>query len=491
MNKPVEHLITQHLDIWTQATEAKSTAGRGTRGKINLLGIQKLRELILEMAVRGLLVPQDPNDEPASELLKKIAAEKAQLIKDGKIKKSKPLPEITDNEKPFELPKGWEWVRLGEVTNYGEVQKAEPKDVSHNTWVLELEDVEKITSKLLQKNTFAEKPFKSSKNRFERGDVIYGKLRPYLDKVLVADDSGVCTTEMIPFRGYALIEAEYLRLVLKTPYFIEYANSSTHGMNLPRLGTDKAKLALFPLISKQEQARIVAKVDELMALCDALEAQTLDSMATHQTLVETLLASLVQSAPSRSHVPRGNADPAATTSTNTSTGSHAQHGNQTVGLRNNQAWLLIAQHFDALFTTEHSIDTLKQTILQLAVMGKLVPQDPNDEPASELLKKIAAEKAQLIKDGKLKKTKPLPPITDDEKPFDLPNGWEWVRLGDLSITKGGFAFKSTEFVQRSNFQVVRMGNVKPDSLLLDNSQVFIDENTANSANDYLINHNDT
>lgn len=103
------HLITQHLDTWTQATEAKSTAGRGTRGKINLLGIQKIRELILEIAVRGLLVPQNPNDEPASELLKKIAAEKAQLIKDGKIKKTKPLPEITEEEKPFELPKGWEW----------------------------------------------------------------------------------------------------------------------------------------------------------------------------------------------------------------------------------------------------------------------------------------------------------------------------------------------------------------------------------------------
>jgi type I restriction enzyme S subunit len=201
----VEKLITQHIDTWTSALQTRSTAGRGSNGKIDLYGIKKLRELILELAVRGKLVPQDPNDEPASELLKRIAAEKADLVKQGKIKKQKPLPEISEEEKPFELPKGWEWVRLGFITNYGECDKAEPRDANENTWIVELEDIEKNTSKLLNRITFSERPFKSSKNKFNKGDVLYGKLRPYLDKVLVADDDGVCTTEIIPVKAYGNI----------------------------------------------------------------------------------------------------------------------------------------------------------------------------------------------------------------------------------------------------------------------------------------------
>lgn len=145
-----------------------------------------------------------------------------------------------------------------------------------------------------------------------------------------------------------------------------------------------------------------------MTLCDQLEQQTESSLTAHQTLVETLLGAL------------------------TNAPDHDSF---------QQAWQRIAEHFDTLFTTEHSIDQLKQTILQLAVMGKLVPQDPNDEPASELLKRIAAEKAKLIKEGKIKKQKPLPPISDEEKPFELPKGWEWCRFEDIvdiqsGITKG-------------------------------------------------------
>ncbi|EIX9718665.1 TPA: restriction endonuclease subunit S [Klebsiella pneumoniae] len=394
----IEKLITDHIDIWSSALQTRSTAGRGSNGKIDLYGIKKLRELILELAVRGKLVPQDPNDEPASELLKRIAAEKAELVKQGKIKKQKPLPEISEDEKPFELPVGWEWVRLGFITNYGECDKAEPTDADADTWIVELEDIEKSTSRLLNRVTFSERPFKSSKNKFNKNDVLYGKLRPYLDKVLVADDSGVCTTEIIPIKVYGNILPGYLRLLLKSPRFIAYANESTHGMNLPRLGTDKAINAVVELTAIAEQSRIVNKVDELMSLCDQLEQQSLTSLDAHQQLVETLLATLADSQ---------NAEVLA------------------------ENWARISQHFDTLFTTEVSIDALKQTILQLAVMGKLVPQDPNDEPASELLKRIEQEKAQLVKEGKIKKQKPLPPVSDDEKPFELPIGWEWCRIGEI------------------------------------------------------------
>ncbi|HGU6444479.1 TPA: restriction endonuclease subunit S [Citrobacter amalonaticus] len=400
----VEKLITDHIDIWSSALQTRSTAGRGSNGKIDLYGIKKLRELILELAVRGKLVPQDPNDEPASELLERIATEKAELVKQGKIKKQKPLPEISEDEKPFELPVGWEWVRLGFITNYGECDKAEPTDADADTWIVELEDIEKSTSRLLNRVTFSERPFKSSKNKFNKNDVLYGKLRPYLDKVLVADDSGVCTTEIIPIKVYGNILPGYLRLLLKSPRFIAYANESTHGMNLPRLGTDKAINAVVELTAIAEQSRIVNKVDELMSLCDQLEQQSLTNLDAHQQLVETLLATLTDSQ---------------------NAGELAEN------------WARISQHFEILFTTEASIDALKQTILQLAVMGKLVPQDPNDEPASELLKRIEQERAQLVKEGKIKKQKPLPPVSDEEKPFELPMGWEWVRLGTITNTRLG------------------------------------------------------
>ncbi|GHW76924.1 type I restriction endonuclease subunit S [Vibrio cholerae] len=400
----VENLITDHIDIWTSAVKTKSTSGRGNSNKLELYGVKKLRELILDLAVRGKLVPQDPNDEPASVLLERIAAEKAQLVKDKKIKKPKALPPINDN-KPFQIPNNWGWSQLGFLTNYGVCDKLEPKDASPSTWVLELEDVEKYTSRLLKKVRFEERVFKSTKNSFQKNDVIYGKLRPYLDKVLVADEDGACTTEMIPIRGYIGLMPEFIRLVLKTPYFIEYANTSTHGMNLPRMGTDKARAALFPLAPLNEQHRIVAKVDELMTLCDQLEQQTEASIEAHQVLVTTLLDTLTNSADADELM---------------------------------QNWARISEYFDTLFTTEESIDQLKQTILQLAVMGKLVPQDPSDEPAAELLKRIAEEKAQLVKEKKIKKEKALPPISEDEKPFELPNGWGFAHMQDLCelITDG-------------------------------------------------------
>lgn len=407
----ISELITDNLDIWSSTLKKKKAVGRGTSKKIELYGVKKLRELILDLAVRGLLVPQNPNSEVVDELFKKIETAKAYLISNKKIKKQKPLPAITSEELPFRLPNTWKWMRLGEVTNYGTSDKVNPKDVTINTWVLELEDVEKTSSRLLAKVRFNERNFKSSKNVFSNGDVIYGKLRPYLDKVIVADEDGVCTTEMIPVKAHACITSKFLRIVMKSPYFISYANESTHGMNLPRMGTVKARMALIPLLSEEEQNRIVAKVDELMTLCDQLEQQQEDSISAHQTLVKTLLDALVDS---------------------------ANHSKTTEGKTQfEQAWERIAEHFDTLFTTEDSIDQLKQTILQLAVMGKLVPQDPSDEPAIDLLKKLETAKTNLIESGFLKKQKAAPQITNKEKPYLVPDNWLWVRLSDAFDVRDG------------------------------------------------------
>ncbi|WAH63309.1 hypothetical protein OEG85_17785 [Xanthomonas hortorum] len=359
-------------------------------------GIKKLRELILELAVRGKLVPQDPSDEPASELLKRIAEEKARLVAEGKIKKQKLLADINADGVPFEIPVTWEWARLGEITNFGITVKKE--EIPEDAWVLDLEDIEKDTSKILQKVFLKERNSLSDKNSFTKGDVLYGKLRPYLNKVLVADEDGFCTTEILPFRCYGPFVAHYFMGVLKSPYFLSYVNARSYGMKMPRLGTEDGRQAFFPLPPLAEQHRIVAKVDELMALCDRLDARQADADSAHAQLVQALLDSLAQAR---------NAEDFA------------------------QSWQRLAEHFQTLFTTEPSIDALKQTLLQLAVMGKLVPQDSSDEPASELLKRIVEEKERLILEEGLRTTA-SEDVPEADYYFTLHAGWASCRLGNLA-----------------------------------------------------------
>jgi type I restriction enzyme S subunit len=388
----IETLLTNHLDVWTSAIARKSSAGRGRSKKYSLYGIDKLRALILDLAVRGKLVPQDPTDEPASELLKQIDTERRQLISSGKVKRGRPLEAL--DRVPFSVPTVWAWSQLGAVTNYGDTEKQNPGDVDPQTWVLELEDVEKETSRLIERVRYSERQFQSQKNRFYPGDVIYGKLRPYLDKVLIADEAGVCTTEMVPIRPYAGLEATYLRLFLKAPYFITLASTSTHGMNLPRLGTDRAREAPIAIPPLAEQHRIVAKVDKLMALCDRLEAESYAAIDAHRLLLTELLATLTASSDARE-------------------------------LTDN--WARLAAHFDALFITEDSVDQLKQTVLDLAVMGKLVPQDSNEEPASKLLERTRKDIANFaLAQGS--KPVPIAEINGNDLPFELPSGWRWTRL---------------------------------------------------------------
>ena len=255
----------------------------------NLDYITRLRQSILQEAVQGKLVPQDPNDEPASVLLERIKEEKERLIKEGKIKKEKPLPPISEDEIPYELPKGWEWVRLGEVTNYAYNETLKPDEIDEEEWVLELEDIEKDTSRLIQVIRNKDRKSKSNKNRFYKGDVLYGKLRPYLKKVLVAPEDGVCSTEIIPFRGYGNIESRYIMYIMKSPYIDKIVNSITHGMNMPRLGTKNALELLIPLPPINEQKRIVEKVDQLMALCDELEKNIEQSKKDCELLIQSVL----------------------------------------------------------------------------------------------------------------------------------------------------------------------------------------------------------
>jgi type I restriction enzyme S subunit len=395
-------IITDNIDIWTSAIKTRSSAGRGSSKKLDLYGIKKLRELILELAVRGKLVPQDPNDEPASVLLERIAAEKAQLVKEKNLKKSKVLPEIAENEKSFMLPQGWEWARLQDIGH----DWGQKKPDCEFTYI-DVGAINKELGVVDQPTVLTESKAPSRARKLVRkGTVIYSTVRPYLLNIAVINEhfepEPVASTAFAIIHPFDGLSSSFIYRYLRSPTFISYVEGCQTGIAYPAINDKQFFSGVLPVPPAAEQHRIVAKVDELMALCDQLEQQTETSIDAHATLVETLLTTLT---------------------------------NSTDAAELEQNWTRLADHFDTLFTTEQSIDQLKQTVLQLAVMGKLVPQDPNDEPAAVLLEKIAAEKAQLIKEKKIKKQKPLPPITEDEKPFKLPEGWEWCLFGDVLFNR--------------------------------------------------------
>ena len=460
-----ENLITTHLDIWTTAIEQKSSAGRGSSNKFTLYGIKKLRELILELAVRGKLVPQAPNYEPASVLLERIAAEKAQLVKEGKIKKAKTLPRIGEVDEPFRVPRGWEWSRIGvlaALTSGKGFKKAEYSDSGARLFQIanvSLGYTKWDIQNYLPLSYLTEYP----ELNLSSGDVLIALNRPLLNnimKVCILSESdlpSILYQRVGKFDFYGdVINTRYFYYFLKSPLFIDHLEDNLQGSDQPFINQSQLVQFLVSIPPKEEQQRIVAKVDELMSLCDALEAQTEASIAAHQTLVETLLNALL--------LPQTTANTASQSdvSLEPQLESRSQNFESSPELpftnHFDKDWQRVAEHFDTLFTTSASIDTLKQTILQLAVMGKLVKQDPNDEPAAKLLARIAKEKAQLFKDGKIKKQKPLPAITDEEKPFKLPQGWEWCRIGDISKLMSGKGFKKSEYSE-SGARLFQIANV--------------------------------
>jgi type I restriction enzyme S subunit len=362
-------------------------------------GVARLRELILTLAVQGKLVPQDPSDEPASELIKKIRAEKDRLIAEGKIKRDKPLAEITDEEKPFELPKEWEWVPLQFIgyTQTGTTpDKKNPQMYGGDIPFIKPGDI------------YPNHVDYSNEALSEAGLADSGRLAPAGSLLMVCIGTigksnlieRACSfNQQINSVTPLCCSPEYVKLFCRSPFFQAeaWARSSITTISILNKGKWEAiPVALPPLA---EQSRIVARVEELMQLCDALEASGQLEAQQHTQLVGTLLGTLTQS-----ETPEALAD----------------------------NWQRIATHFDVLLDRPEAVDALEQTILQLAVRGLLVPQDPTDEPASVLLQKIRTEKDHLIAQGKIKRDKPLPPITDEEKPFALPQGWQWVRFDELT-----------------------------------------------------------
>ncbi len=413
-------------------------------------GVARLRELILTLAVQGKLVPQDASDEPASELLKKIRAEKDRLIAEGKIKRDKPLAEIADDEKPFELPGTWAWVRLNSIGDWGAGATPSRTNSSYYGGKIPWFKSGELTSDHITESeeTVTEAALRECSLRLNQpGDVLIAMYGATIGKTAILDVEGTTNQAVCACTPFSGMSNAYLLLLMKAlkPYFI----SQGAGGAQPNISREKVIHTVIGLPPLAEQCRIVTRVEELMQLCDALEANGQRQAQQHAQLACTLLGTLTQSE-----------TPEAL----------------------NEAWQRIATHFDVLLDRPSSVDAFEQTILQLAVRGLLVPQDPTDEPASSLLQKIRTEKDQLIAQGKIKRDKPLPPITAEEKPFALPQGWEWVRLGSLGVTQtGGTPPSNKPEYFDGNFPFIGPGQITPSGQILSAEKFVSDLGTLESA----------
>ena len=238
-----------------------------------------LKSKILDLAIRGKLVPQDPNDEPASVLLERIRAEKEELIKHGKIKRDKKesvifkgddnsyylrtggVEESLEDWRFDDLPETWKICCLWELCDYGDCINVNTEDIAEDAWILDLEDIEKDTGTVLKKVTKAQRNSVSTKHKFHPGQVLYSKLRPYLNKVVLSDADGYCTSEILPLEFKNCVLPEYARYYLMSGTFIAYANHCSYGVKMPRLGTTDGKKAIFSLPPLSEQKRIVETID--------------------------------------------------------------------------------------------------------------------------------------------------------------------------------------------------------------------------------------
>jgi type I restriction enzyme S subunit len=356
--------------------------------------ISRLRQFVLELAVRGALAKQDPNDEPASQLLKRIQEYKRRRTGTKIGKERATVPISAQNAMLFPIPESWVWVSIGEVFDYDAGTKREPKQLDPERWLLELEDIEKDTSVALSHLRVKDRDSLSTKSEFMVGDILYGKLRPYLNKVVVADEPGYSTTEIVAIRPFLPLCSEYCAMALRRPDFVKYVERLGRGTKMPRLRTPDAIAAPFPLPPLAEQHRIVAKVHELMALCDRLETARAERESRRDRLT-------------------------------TASHYHLTNGADVEAFRKHVHFCL--NHLPHFTNRPEQIKQFRQTILNLAVRGRLVAQTPNDESASLLLKRLAAEIKTYACEQKISPSRPEP-IREEEIPYPVPTGWIWTRL---------------------------------------------------------------
>ena len=352
---------------------------------------QQLRNSILQMAIEGKLTRQLPEDGNAADLLKKIKAEKAKLIKEKKIKKEKPLPEIGDDEIPFEVPENWRWVRLIDIIriingdrgkNYpaknklsetGEIPFISAANISGNT--ISLNDLLYMTR---------EQHSALSRGHLRQGDLVLC-IRGSLGKNgIYPFKEGAIASSLVILRNYVVntISYMYISMYFKSLLFDDEIHKYDNGTAQPNLGARDLAKFLVPLPPLGEQKRIVARLEEILPLVDAYEK-------AYNELKE------------------------------------------------------LNKKFPV---------NLKNSLLQMAIEGKLVEQRPEDGNAADLLKKIKEEKAKLIKEKKIKKEKPLPEIREDEIPFEIPDNWVWTRIGEVFSLQAGKNISSSSINTKGKYK---------------------------------------
>ncbi len=421
-------LVADNLEIWTGAIERKSGAGRGGGKRINLYGIERLRALILDLAVLGKLVPQDPADEPATKALERLAKARAAKIKAGLARKPKSITSLPVHLRS--LPSGWVWTQLGTIAEIS------PSNVAGDDAEASFVPMAMVSTSISGEHEAEIRRWgeiKKGFTHFADGDLGLAKITPCFENGKAAifqnlrNGIGAGTTELHIARPWSDdVNRRYILLTMKTGSFLangEKQMTGTAGQKRVTRAYFEATPLPFPPLA--EQRRIVAKVDELMALCDALERESADALTAHQTLVETLLATLVNSAD------------AADLATN---------------------WARLEIHFDTLFTTEASIDALKQTILDLAVRGKLVSRVGGDEAALSLVHDWKKAKSEALKSAGDRRIKSAP--DPKSPPFSLPPHWAYQSFENIFLFidyRGNTPPKTADGIPLITAKNVRMG----------------------------------
>ena len=374
--------------------------------------VAHLEAAILQLAVRGKLVPQDPADEPAVELLKRIKVEKQQLIHEKKIRRGKRLLPIKDTEIPFELPGSWVWTRLSDL---GETQTGTTPPRSNLDFYGDAYPF--VRPGNIADDLLVDYPDEGlSELGLEKGRLIQSNsvlmvCIGSVGKVAYVDRECSCNQQINALTPFLGLDSRFMVYFMRSPYFQDKAMASASQTTLPILNKGKWSQISFPLPPLAEQKRIVAKVDELLAQTRDLAAQLEQADAALAPAAQAAFQSLLD----------------------------AQDTTAQGQARRRAAWQRIADHFDTLTSDPRTIEALKQTVLQLAVQGKLVPQDPDDEPASVLIEHIKEKKAKLVREGTARRRKPLSPLKSSEVPFELPASWAWIKLDEIAEIAGGVA----------------------------------------------------
>jgi type I restriction enzyme S subunit len=406
-------------------------------------GLTELRSLILGLAVRGKLVPQDSKDEPASELLKKIEREKQQLYEKTEISKPKKLKALSADEQPFSIPDNWTWTKLEliGITQTGTTPKTS-KNEYYGDFIPFIGPGDLLNGDIDYSNRGLSKKGLEVGRLIKKNSILMVCIGGSIGKSHLIDREVSCNQQINTITPLSDINSYFVLSCLTSNYFQNLINEKSTGSATPILNRTKWGDLPIPLPPLAEQRRIVQKIESLFAEVDELEAK-LNRQTKLDEKLQMAVNAEVQKAP----------DTEASKS----------------------AWSFITSNFETLYHTPEAIDNLKKNILNEAVRGKLVPQDPNDEPASELLKKIEAEKQRLYDEGEIRKPKDLPPVEEDEIPFEIPESWVWTRFGEYALDfNTGLQRSRKEQEPDKEYPYLKMNNITNDGGLLTSDIVKVD-----------------